>query len=114
MIAEHPPPVPCASVRCEERVARKQCSNHHPVPCIRRASLHWRVSFTMLHRKAWCESRYVATAANPSGAIGLLQFMPSTWGTTPYRRHSPWFAKWSALAGAWMHRVGRGNEWACR
>jgi soluble lytic murein transglycosylase-like protein len=114
MIAEHPQPVPCASVSCEERVARKQCSNHRPVPCIRRASLHWRVSFTMLHRKAWCESRYVATAANPSGAIGLLQFMPSTWGTTPYAGHSPWYAKWSALAGAWMHRVGRGGEWTCQ
>lgn len=104
----------CRTPRCRERVARKQCSNQRPVPCLERAALHWRVSFTMLHRKAWCESRLRATAMNPSGSIGLMQFMPGTWRTTPYARHSPWFAKWSALAGAWMHRVGRDAEWACQ
>lgn len=114
MIAEHPEPVACQTVRCEERVARKQCSNAKPIPCIQRAALRYRVSYSMLKRKAYCESRFQAGAANPSGAIGLLQFMPSTWQTTPYAEHSPWFAKWSALAGAWMHAVGRGSEWACQ
>lgn len=108
-----PPPNPCRRERCVERVARKQCSNERPVPCIRRAALHWDVSFTVLHRKAWCESRLIATASNPSGSIGLLEFMPGTWATTPYAEHSPWYAKWSALAGAWMHHVGRGGEWVC-
>ena len=46
---------------------------------------------------------------------GLFQFRISgTWGTTPYARRSPWRAKWNALAAAWMHQAGRGNEWTCR
>jgi hypothetical protein len=104
----------CRTRACVERVARKQCSNEHPVPCIRRAALRYRVSFTMLHRKAWCESRMQPWAWNSSGAMGLLQFMPQTWATTPYAEHSPWYAKWNALAAAWAHHVGRGNEWACQ
>jgi soluble lytic murein transglycosylase-like protein len=55
-----------------------------------------------------------AAARNPSGASGLMQFMPSTWQTTPYRRRSIWSAKYNALAGGWMHSAGRGNEWSCR
>lgn len=103
----------CATKRCQERVARKQCSNHRPVPCLRRAALHWRVSFTMLHRKAWCESRLDPGATNGSH-VGILQFAWGTWATTPYARRSPWMAKWNALAGAWMHSVNRGGEWVCR
>jgi hypothetical protein len=30
-----------------------------------------------------------------------------------YAQHSPYSAKWSSLAAAWMQRVGRGGEWAC-
>jgi soluble lytic murein transglycosylase-like protein len=104
----------CRSVECSERVARKQCAQSRPVPCIRRAALHWRVPVDMLVRKARCESRLDPGAWNPSGAIGLLQFLPSTWRSTPYADESPWRAKWAALAGAWMHRVGRGGEWVCQ
>lgn len=106
----------CHARSCIERVARKQCSQTRPVPCIRRAAMHWRVSFVMLLRKARCESRLNPFAANGVHA-GLFQFRvaaPSTWSTTPYARRSPWRAKWSALAAGWMHHVGRGREWACR
>lgn len=104
----------CHTRACVERVARKQCSQRRPVPCIRRAALHRRVSFRMLLRKARCESGLNPWAHNPSGSSGLFQFLPSTWGTTPYARRSIWSAKWSALAAAWMHQRGRGNEWSCR
>jgi len=90
------------------------CSNARPVPCILRAALHWRVDTSTLVRKARCESHLNPFAHNPSGATGLFQFIPSTFASTPYADHSPWRAKWSALAAAWMHRVGRGGEWACR
>lgn len=106
----------CETKRCDERVARKQCSNSRPVACIRRAALRWRVSFRMLLRKARCESTLNPLASNGPHA-GLFQFRigpPSTWSTTPYAQRSPWRAKWNALAAGWMHHVGRGGEWACQ
>lgn len=107
----------CHSKRCVERVAMRACSQARPVPCIRRAAIHWRVSFPVLLRKARCESTLNPFAANGVHA-GLFQFRvaaPSTWATTPYARRSPWRAKWSALAAAWMHSAGvnRGSEWVC-
>lgn len=76
--------------------------------------MHYRVDTRMLVRKARCESRLNPLAFNPSGASGLMQFLPSTFATTPYAHRSIWSAKWNSLAGAWMHRMGRGNEWSCR
>ena len=102
----------CHSARCTERVAAKRCSQARPVSCIHRAALHWRVSYSMLRRKAWCESRFIARASNGSH-FGIFQFAPSTWATTPYRSRWIFSAKWSALAGAWMHHRGRGHEWSC-
>ena len=105
----------CHSATCLERVARKQCSQTRVVACIRRASLTHNVSYPMLLRKARCESTLNPYARNGVHA-GLFQFRvaaPSTWVTTPYADRDPYSAKWSSLAAAWMHRVGRGNEWAC-
>lgn len=104
----------CETKDCIERVARKQCAQHRPVPCIRRAALHWDVPTSLLVRKARCESRLRPWAWNPSGAAGLFQFLPSTWQTTPYADENLWRAKWAALGAAWMHAEGRGGEWACR
>ena len=104
----------CNNLRCTERVAMHQCSQARPVPCIRRAAIHWRVSFPMLLRKARCESR-LRPLARGGVNVGLFQFnYPGTWSSTPYAARSPWRAKWSALAAGWMHHVGRGGEWACR
>ena len=106
----------CSSRACIERVARKACAQTRVLPCVRRAALHWRVSYPMLVRKARCESRLDPYARNALHA-GLFQFRvaaPSTWASTPYRARSPYSAKWSSLAAAWMHHVGRGGEWACR
>jgi hypothetical protein len=104
----------CRSARCLERVAAKQCSQKRVLPCIRRAALRHDVSYAMLVRKARCESRLDPLASSGPHA-GLFQFQISgTWGTTPYARRSPWRAKWNALAAAWMHKVGRGDEWSCR
>ena len=100
--------------RCVERVARKQCSRSHPIACLRRGALHWRVPTAVLVRKARCESRLRWWAFNPSGATGLLQFLPSTWQTTPYADKPIWSVKWQGLAGGYMHAAGRGGEWSCR
>ena len=106
----------CQSVRCDERVAAKKCSQKRVLPCIRRAAIRYRVSYAMLVRKARCESKLNPLAAGGPNA-GLFQFRISgTWATTPYARRSPWRAKWNALAAAWMHSAGvnRGGEWTCR
>ncbi len=105
---------PCESSGCVERVAAKRCSQVHVRSCVHRASLRWYVSYPMLMRKAWCESRLNPLAVNgSSNATGLFQFLPSTWWTTPYGRRPIFSAKWNALAAAWMHHVGRGSEWSC-
>jgi hypothetical protein len=112
--ADHKP-LPCWTVACRERVAMHDCSQARPIACIRRAALHQRVSFTLLHARAWCESRLIPWASNGSHS-GLFQFRtaePSTWATTPYADRDPLRAKWNALAAAWMERRGRGSEWAC-
>lgn len=108
--AEH-----CQTAKCNERVARKQCSQKRVIPCIRRAALHWHVPEGLLVRRARCESTLNPYAVNGVHA-GLFQFRvaaPSTWATTPYGRRSAYSAKWSSLAAAWMQHVGRGREWAC-
>lgn len=69
-----------------------------------------------LWRRARCESGLFPGAVNASsGASGLLQFLPSTWRTTPFARFSPFSAYANVLAAGWMIGVaGRGNEWSCR
>jgi len=103
----------CHTPACDERVAARWCSQARVVSCIHRAALRWNVSYPMLRRKAWCESRLDPYATNGTH-VGVFQFLWSTWATTPYARRSPWRAKWNALGAAWMHAHGRGNEWACR
>lgn len=119
----------CHSLRCKERVAMKACSQTRPKMCLRRAAIHWRVSEGVLMRKTRCESGFnpYAYFGHPHNrtpkpwslivrydlSTGLMEFKPGTWLTTPYARRDIWRAKWNALAGAWMHHVGRGGEWEC-
>lgn len=67
-----------------------------------------------LWRKARCESGLSPYAHNGSEASGLFQFLPSTWGSTPYGRFSIWSAYANSLAAGWMHAHGRAGEWTCR
>ena len=97
-----------------ERAAQRHCDQHHPRSCLHRAALHYRISYGWLLGVAVCESRLSPYAYNPSGASGLMQFMPSTFASTRYGRHSIWSAKWSALAGAWMFARGESRQWVCR
>src|SRR5262249_6539985 len=70
---------------------------------------------TTLWRRARCESGLSSRALNSSSsAAGLLQFLPSTWRSTPYRRFSVYSPYANALAAGWMFTHGRINEWACQ
>ncbi len=62
---------------------------------------------------ARCESTLNPRAQNASGSSGLMQFMPSTFASTPYGRFSIWSPYASALAAGWMLQQGRRSEWVC-
>jgi hypothetical protein len=98
------------------RRLRRQLAHRPSVQeAIQLASVVYAVDVGMLRRKAWCESRFWPYARNRnSQASGLFQFLPSTFASTPYAGLSIWSPYVNALAAGWMHKVGRGGEWACR
>lgn len=97
------------------RVASKQCSQTRVVPCIRYAAMKYRQPFGAALRTAQCESGLNPYAVGFGVHRGLFQHLyPSTWNTTPYRRHDPFRARYSALAAMWMWSKGRRGEWQCR
>ena len=80
---------------------------------IYRASRHYRQSTSHALHIAHRESRFDWRVTNSSsGAAGLYQFMPRTWQSTPYRRHSPYHPKWASLAAMWMWKRGGLSHWA--
>jgi hypothetical protein len=68
---------------------------------------------SLLWSLARCESTLDPGAKNASGSSGLMQFMPSTFASTPYGRFSIWSPYASAMAGGWMLAHGRRSEWVC-
>jgi multidrug efflux pump subunit AcrA (membrane-fusion protein) len=73
------------------------------------AAVQWAINV------AYCESRYHPNSVNSdSGASGLFQFMPSTWGGTPWANLSPFDPVANAQAAAWLYsRYGPGR-WTCQ
>lgn len=72
-----------------------------------------------LWRRAKCETggTFDPRARNNPSAdspMGLFQFKPSTWRSTPFHSFSIWSPYASSLAAGWMVTVGRGGEWTCR
>ena len=64
---------------------------------------------------AWCESRYHPNSVNSdSGASGLFQFLPSTWGGTPWANQSPFDPVANAQAAAWLYSHYGPGRWACK
>ena len=80
---------------------------------IYRASRHYDQSTSLALQIAHRESRLNWRVTNASsGAAGLYQFMPRTWQSTPYRRHSPYHPKWASLAAMWMWKRGGISHWS--
>lgn len=114
MLLADPAGAKCNTSSCEQRVAKRQCSQARPVPCIRHAALRFRQPFHDALRVARCESTLNPHAVGFSVHYGLYQFLPSTWATTPYRGRWIFSARWNALAAMWMWKAHRRSEWACR
>lgn len=94
--------------------ADRLCSQKRPTACIKFAAVKHRQSYPAMRRVAKCESTLNPYARNGIHR-GLFQFnYPGTWSTTPYRRFSPWSARWNSLAAAWMWKAGRKREWVCQ
>ena len=63
---------------------------------------------------AYCESRYHPNSVNStSGASGLFQFLPSTWGGTPWASQSPFDPVANAQAAAWLYSHYGPGRWQC-
>lgn len=79
------------------------------------AAIVYGVPRAELDRVAWCESRHRPYARNgSSGASGLLQFLPSTWASTPFAGLSPFSPYANALAAGWLHARSGWGPWSCR
>lgn len=82
---------------------------------IRLAAFTYGVDPNRMRRIAFCESRLDPGAYNPSGASGLMQFMPGTWASNKYGKAA--FSVWNPLAsalGAAYHASRYGwSAWSC-
>ena len=73
------------------------------------AAVQWAINV------AYCESRYHPNSVNSdSGASGLFQFMPSTWGGTPWASQSPFDPVANAQAAAWLYNRYGPGRWTCQ
>ncbi len=109
---------PCANRLCTKYEAHTtSCWAHHgrakTARCfIRRAARHFHQPVSQAFYIAHRESRYNWRVTNSSsGAAGLYQFMPSTWESTPYHKHSPYHPRWASLAAMWMWKHGGQSHW---
>lgn len=76
----------------------------------------WGQSSYWLQRLAWCESGMTPWAYNPSGASGLMQFLPSTYwyyANQIGERRSYWNAWGAANVAAYMWHLGQQRQWSC-
>jgi hypothetical protein len=97
-LSNHPPPPPYIAKIINDAFGR-----------LGPRALQWAINV------AYCESRYHPNSVNSdSGASGLFQFMPSTWGGTPWAAQSPFDPVANAQAAAWLYsRYGPGR-WTCQ
>jgi hypothetical protein len=109
---------PCANRLCtKDKPRAKSCWSLHSrtkvARCfIKRAALHYHQPLSQAYYIAHRESRYNWRVTNSSsGAAGLYQFMPRTWASTPYHKHSPYHPRWASLAAMWMWKHGGQSHW---
>jgi Transglycosylase SLT domain len=118
-MADRGPNAACSGRLCFKNTpGTKSCFNRgsraHVSRCfIKRAAAHFGQSRSQALAIAYRESRYNYTVTNSSsGAAGLYQFMPATWHSTPYHKHSVYSPKWASLGAMWMWSKGGYSHWS--
>lgn len=111
-----------ALAAAQAQAARIAALNNHPPPPVNIAQIITD-AFSPLGqgavvwalRIAYCESRYHPNSVNTdSGASGLFQFLPSTWGGTPWASQSPFDPVANAQAAAWLYSHYGPGRWSCK
>jgi hypothetical protein len=90
----------------------RTCSQTDVIPCIQYAAAKYGQPLAIAEQVVSCESSDNPLASNGVD-FGLYQFLPSTFAATPYRGHSYWSARWSALAAMWAWSHGWQRQWQC-
>lgn len=106
----------------EVKALRSQLASRTSIrSAIRTAAVTYSVPESQIRSVAWCESRMRATAIGrtPVGserAVGLMQWLPSSFSRTPYGRAglNPFDPYVSALAAAETVRKEGWRAWACK
>lgn len=89
-------------------VVRTRLNRPSAEHALRLAATAYGLPYRGLRNVAYCESRLNPKVVNRTPiwngehATGLMQFIPSTWATTPYARFSILDGYANALAGAWL------------
>jgi soluble lytic murein transglycosylase-like protein len=96
-----PPPAPRPSVGYVQDLIRQAFGREG------QAAVDWGL------RVAACESGYNPNAYNPDGASGVFQFMPATFGATPYGSQNIFDASANVNAAAWYFQQHGGGAWSC-
>lgn len=82
------------------------------------AAHRWGLNEGVMLRVAWCESRWLPNASNPSGAAGVFQFMPRTWvmasAAVGMAGASPFDARANVEAASWLYRTQGPRHWTCK
>ena len=88
---------------------------------IDQAASEWGIPWAAGHLKriSWCESRWFPGAFNrSSGASGLFQFVPRTWGYASWAAGvggASVFDAWAnTTAAVWLYRTEGPRHWVCR
>jgi regulator of protease activity HflC (stomatin/prohibitin superfamily) len=111
-----------ALAAAQAQAARIAALNNHPPPPANIAKIITDAFSTLGQdavvwalRIAYCESRYHPNSVNTSsGASGLFQFLPSTWGGTPWAGQSPFDPVANAQAAAWLYSHYGPGRWSCK
>ena len=111
-----------ALAAAQAQAARIAALNNHPPPSANIAKIITdafsplgQAAVVWALRIAYCESRYHPNSVNTSsGASGLFQFLPSTWGGTPWAGQSPFDPVANAQAAAWLYSHYGPGRWSCK
>ena len=117
VVTERPLAAPAAPAAIRQPAPLRAFTVADSLAAIRWAAARWGVSYPWLLRVAECESGLRSDAYNPSGASGLMQWMPSSyWGLAERigETRSYWDPYAAANVASYAFSRGLSSMWSCR